>query len=163
MTQRRIRYRTGLYEQCAVCAQKRKFLVKTRTRRGVESIVEVQQPGILLHRATKKGNYSAKIPCHKGDYIIACEELLRDDDDDDERTFYLMNTNAFDGRNDGSDRRREINSSEIRISRVLKAGEDYVELDNDLTELVQGRSVPRIKLTQKLENEILSRCLGSLE
>ena len=74
-----------------------------------------------------------------------------------------MNTNAFDGRNDGSDRRREINSSEIRISRVLKAGEDYVELDNDLTELVQGRSVPRIKLTQKLENEILSRCLGSLE
>ena len=44
---------------------------------------------------------------------------------------------------------------------MLKAGEDYVELDNDLTELVQGRSVPRIKLTQKLENEILSRCLGS--
>ena len=46
---------------------------------------------------------------------------------------------------------------------MLEAGEGYVELDNDLTELVQGRSVPRIKLTQKLENEILSRCLGSLE
>ena len=92
------------------------------------------------------------------DCIIACEELLRDDDND--RTFYLMNTNAFDGRNDGSDGRREINSSEIRITRVLKAGEDYVELDDDLTELVQGRSVPRIKLmTQKLENEMRSGCL----
>ena len=82
----------------------------------------------------------------------------------DRRTFYLMNTNGFDGRNDGSDRRREINSSEIIISRVLKAGVDYVELDNDdLTELVQGRSCTRIKLTQKLENDILYRCAGSLE
>ena len=41
---------------------------------------------------------------------------------------------------------------------------DYVELDNDdLTELVQGRSCTRIKLTQKLENDILYRCAGSLE
>ena len=83
----------------------------------VESIVEVKQPGVVLHIGKKKkGVYSCKTPFQIGDYIIACEELLRDDDDDDDRrTFYLMNTNGFDGRNDGSDRRREINSSEIRM------------------------------------------------
>jgi len=58
---------------------------------------------------------------------------------------------------------RIVTLEDMRNQPSAQGGEDYVELDNDLTELVQGRSVPRIKLTQKLENELLSRCLGSLE
>jgi hypothetical protein len=58
---------------------------------------------------------------------------------------------------------RIVTLEDMRNQPSAQGGEDYVELDNDLTELVQGRSVPRIKLTQKLENELLSRCLDSLE